>query len=226
MMSNQTREKQYQSQFEQKESIGWVPMGMKTGHTWKIDPKRLIFSLSRYKFAAKLLSGKEKVLEVGCGDGWCSRIVKQEVDYLLATDFDPIFIEDAIERKNEDLPIEYRTHDILKHPLSQKFNAAFSLDVIEHIAPEKTDIFLRNIVLSLKKPGVLLIGQPSLNSQVYASENSRIGHINCMNSDTLKEVTSKYFSEVFIFSMNDEVVHTGFYPMSHYLFALCIGTKI
>ena len=25
--------------------------------------------------------------------------------------------------------------------------------------------------------------------------------------------------------MNDEVVHTGFYPMAHYLFALCAGKK-
>ena len=30
-----------------------------------------------------------------------------------------------------------------------------------------------------------------------------------------------HFRNVFIFSMNDEVVHTGFYPMAHYLFALC-----
>jgi hypothetical protein len=25
---------------------------------------------------------------------------------------------------------------------------------------------------------------------------------------------------VFVFSMNDEVVHTGFYPMAHYLLAV------
>jgi hypothetical protein len=26
--------------------------------------------------------------------------------------------------------------------------------------------------------------------------------------------------------MNDETVHTGFYPMAHYLIALCCGKKI
>jgi hypothetical protein len=26
--------------------------------------------------------------------------------------------------------------------------------------------------------------------------------------------------------MNDEVVHTGFYPMAHYLIAVCCGKKI
>src|SRR5262249_47894355 len=35
----------------------------------------------------------------------------------------------------------------------------------------------------------------------------------------------KYFAHVFIFSMNDEVVHTGFSPMAHYLFALCSVPK-
>jgi hypothetical protein len=28
-----------------------------------------------------------------------------------------------------------------------------------------------------------------------------------------------------LFSMNDETVHTGFYPMAHYLIALCCGKK-
>ena len=30
----------------------------------------------------------------------------------------------------------------------------------------------------------------------------------------------QYFENVFMFSMNDEVLHTGFAPMGHYLFAL------
>jgi hypothetical protein len=35
----------------------------------------------------------------------------------------------------------------------------------------------------------------------------------------------RYFKHVFMFSMNDEVVHTGFFPMAHYLFALCAEPK-
>ena len=30
----------------------------------------------------------------------------------------------------------------------------------------------------------------------------------------------QFFHNVFIFSMNDEVVHTGYAPMAHYLLAL------
>ncbi|MCA6302689.1 MAG: hypothetical protein IM629_12150, partial [Phenylobacterium sp.] len=35
----------------------------------------------------------------------------------------------------------------------------------------------------------------------------------------------KFFSNVFLFSMNDEVVHTGFAPMAHYLFAIGAGKR-
>jgi len=35
----------------------------------------------------------------------------------------------------------------------------------------------------------------------------------------------RHFYNVFLFSMNDEVVHTGFYPMSHYLLAMSCGLR-
>ena len=34
-----------------------------------------------------------------------------------------------------------------------------------------------------------------------------------------------YFDNMFLFSMNDGVVHTRFYPMAHYLIAVCTGLK-
>ena len=43
--------------------------------------------------------------------------------------------------------------------------------------------------------------------------------------ETLKSDLLKYFNNVFVFSMNDETVHTGYYPMAHYFLALCCGKK-
>lgn len=45
--------------------------------SWSVmhDPKHLAFVLSRYKFVAKILEGKEYVLEVGCGDAFGIPIV-------------------------------------------------------------------------------------------------------------------------------------------------------
>ncbi|MCA1558156.1 MAG: SAM-dependent methyltransferase, partial [Acidobacteria bacterium] len=106
------------------------------------------------------------------------------------------------------------------------FDAAYTLDVIEHVRQEDEDQFVSNIAASLKEQGVLIVGTPSIQSQVYASEYSKMGHINCKDHKQLKELMQKYFHNVFIFSMNDEVVHTGYYPMAHYLFALCVGRKL
>lgn len=70
-----------------------------------------------------------------------------------------------------------------------------------------------------------MFGMPSLESQVYASHLSKLEHVNCKRGEELKACCLKYFNHCFVFSMNDEVVHTGFYPMAHYLLALCVGVK-
>jgi hypothetical protein len=47
------------------------------------------------------------------------------------------------------------------------------------------------------------------------------------NGDSIdfQSIMEHYFHNVFMFSSNDEVVHTGYFKMSHYLIALCCGPK-
>ena len=101
------------------------------------------------------------------------------------------------------------------------FDGIYLLDVLEHISQEDEDLFIRNILPALDPQGSLIIGMPSLPSQQYASEISRMGHVNCKSGEDLSTLMKNYFTNVSIFSMNDEVVHTGFWDMSHYLFAVC-----
>ena len=86
-----------------------------------------------------------------------------------------------------------------------------------------TDV--KNLRDPLDDQGALVIGTPSLESQHYASPQSKVGHVNCKSGTEFKAFLERYFHNVFLFSMNDEVVHTGFYPMAHYLIALCCGKK-
>ena len=67
---------------------------------------------------------------------------------------------------------------------------------------------------------------PSLESQAYAKPISRAGHVNCKSGEELRADARRYFRNVFLFSMNDEVLHTGFAKMAHYLFIVCCGPKI
>jgi len=195
--------------------------------SWNQDPKRTLFTLSRYKFVSKLLSGFNYVLEVGCADAFGSRIVQQSVNSLTAIDFDPVFIQDIRARYNPKWPFNFFQHDMLSGPVNTRsFDAVYCLDVLEHINPSDEHIFLSHCIKSMSKNAVFIAGLPSLESQAYASPQSKEGHVNCKSGDQLKSSLQKYFNNVFIFSMNDEVVHTGFHPMAHYLFALCCSPRV
>jgi SAM-dependent methyltransferase len=197
-----------------------------TGWAWRDDPRHLLFTLSRYKFVAKMMSGLDNVLEVGCSDAFATRLVAQEAKRVVAVDFDPKFIADAKERANEHWPVELRIHDILGAPLADKFEGAYSMDVLEHIPQEQEDLFLGNICRSLNFDGRLIIGTPSLESQAFASTASKAGHVNCKSGPELRATLLGHFANVLMFSMNDEVVHTGYQKMSHYLIAVCFGPLI
>lgn len=222
MSSKATKEPQYNVCLDHRSQRGPAEMGLMSGYCWDIDPKRLVFVLSRYKFVSKMLSGLARVAEVGCADAFGTRIVMGECGHVTAVDFDPVFIEDARCRSRPDDNAEYLVHDMLGGPVpGGPFDGLYSLDVIEHIDQAQEDRFLGNIASSLKPHGVLVLGTPTLESQAHASAASKAGHINCKSHADLKALLRRHFANVFLFSMNDEVVHTGFYPMAHYLFALC-----
>lgn len=221
MKGKHTQEHQYDIQVEKYLSDGPIKLGMTTSHLWRTDPRHLGFLLSRYKFVAKMLSGKRSALEVGCGDGFGAEVVQQEVPEVHCVDFDPVFIQNAQElRKREGLTFE--AADMTKGPIHPQREAAYLLDVLEHIEQKNEQTFILNILDSIQDGGVCIIGTPSLESQKWASKWSKEGHVNCKSGKELKELMNQYFTNTFLFSMNDEVVHTGFYHMAHYLFV--IGT--
>lgn len=224
-MTDMTREKQYGILFDVERKHGISRFGLMANESWNQDPKRTLFTLARYKFVAKMLGGRKKVLEIGCADAFGTRLVQQSCSHLTAVDFDPVFINDIKSRFDPEWPMEFFVHDLLEAPVPGRFDAIYSLDVLEHIEPESEQLFISNMLASLTESGALIVGMPSLESQRYASPQSKAGHVNCKSGEELKATFEKYFDNVFLFSMNDEVVHTGFYPMAHYLVALCCGKK-
>ena len=112
--------------------------------------------------------------------------------------------------------------DILQGVDQGQFDAVFALDVLEHISKQDEDAFMSSVCRSLSPSGLVILGMPSLESQAYASERSRLGHVNCKSGSEFNRFLEKFFSNVLMFSMNDEVVHTGFFPMAHYLFGIGI----
>ena len=98
-----------------------------------------------------MLSGREKVLEVGFGDAFGSRIVQQEVNSLTAIDFDPVFVEDAKQRMDDTWPIDFKVHNLVEDGPVEKevFDAGYAIDVLAHIPPELEAKFMDNFTASL-----------------------------------------------------------------------------
>jgi hypothetical protein len=172
--------------------------------TWIRDPKHLVFTFARYKFVSKMLTGLGAVAEIGAGDGIASEIVAQTVKALYKIDLKPA--------------LGIITLDLEQEPLWREFDGIYALDVLEHIADEHS--FMRNICKSLTPQGTVILGLPSKESQIYASPESKQEHINCKTEQELRELMLLYFSNVYLFGMNDETLHTGFGPMCHYRLAL------
>ena len=227
MKDQTTVEPEYDPCLALQKKRGFARFGLMSNYVWHDDPRRVAFILARYKFVSKMFSGRQHVFEVGCADAFGTRIVKQEVARVTALDIDPVFVKDAQANVDEAWPIECRIHDMLSDPApGGPYDGAYSLDVLEHIPPAEEDRFIGNIAASLTPHGAVIVGSPSLQSQAYASSISKGAHVNCKDGAGLRQLMQRFFENVFIFSMNDEVVHTGFYPMAHYLLALgCTRTQ-
>ena len=179
-----------------------VTLGPIWSDSWRRDPKHVLFNLARYKFVAKMLNNTGVIAEVGAGDGFGAALVG-DVDL-----YDKAPLADGIRR-----------YDVMDGPLPKWYDAIYSVDVFEHV--RSGELFFRHLSESLTAHGKLIVGTPSLESQAYASEPSRKLHINCVSGEDLRTLAQRFFHHVFMFGQNDEVVHTGFLPMSHYLWVVC-----
>jgi SAM-dependent methyltransferase len=206
-------------------SVPEIPLGPWTSYSLVNDPKHMSFVLSRYKFVAKLLQGKRSVLEVGAGDAFGLPIIAQAVPQVYVVDWDPRLLDGNARRLAHLKNVNYLHTDINKGAPDLTVDAAYTIDVIEHVDPAGEGRFVENIVKCLAPTGVLLTGTPNVTAAAYASPQSQAGHINLKSMKSLRELMEQYFENVFMFGMNDEVVHTGYAPMCHYIWSLAVGVR-
>lgn len=198
-----------------------IRLGNYASYWYHRTPRRLLHSMSYYKFAAKMIGAPNKrVLDVGCNEGLGSWLLAKECGFCKGLDFDEQAIEVAKRNFSEPI-IDFVCEDFLEQQPSP-WNAITAFDVIEHIYPEHMETFLKKIVANLADDGVAILGTPSQISQDFASDISKKGHVNIYTHERLESELKKYFEHVFLFSANDEVIHTGFLPLAHYFIALVV----
>ena len=205
--------------------IDSVKLGPWTSYSLLHDPKHMGFVLARYKFCAKMLEGMDLVLEVGCGDGFGTPVIAQAVKKVVAIEPDARHIKGNRLRLYKIKNVEFRAMSICDNVPKEKFDGSFSIDVIEHLDKPLNRSFLENQHACLKTDGVCIVGTPNITANKHASPRSRVQHINLQSQASLKKMMSQYFKRVFMFGMNDEVLHTGYSPMCHYIFGMGVGLK-
>lgn len=214
------REPQNEKCFE----IPRVTLGPYASFDYRGDTKHLLFTLARYKFVAKMLAGMPSALEIGCGDGVGMPIVAETVGFVHGIDIDAELIMDNCMRMSNPC-YSFAVCDITVSAPRHFGCGAYALDMIEHVSQEREQLMMANICKALGANGVCIIGTPNAAASAYASAQSIPGHINLKTHDDLRCLMRTYFNNVFMFGMNDEVVHCGYGPMCHYLFAVGAGVR-
>lgn len=202
-----------------------LALGPLDGGSFRRDPKRLLFLLSRYKFAAKTLRGATRILDAGCGEGLGAYLLFRETGAAVdAVDFDAAQIGHAAAQFADPAAAGLRFHalDLVHAAPPSRYDALCCLDVIEHLPPDEAGPFLDRLLAALDPGGRALFGTPNLAAAAHASAASRAGHVNLFDAERFRATLAARFATVVLFAMNDEVVHTGHLPMAHYLLALCV----
>jgi 2-polyprenyl-3-methyl-5-hydroxy-6-metoxy-1,4-benzoquinol methylase len=202
-----------------------ITLGPWTSYSLVHDAKHLAFVLSRYKFVAKMLEGRDRVMEIGAGDGIGLPIVAQAVRQLYAVDWDQRLLDGNARRLTHLTNVTYLLADVNTASPNLSVDAAYWVDVIEHLDPVTETTVLQNIIRCLPDDGVLLTGTPNKTASQYASPQSERAHINLKTMADLRTLMQRHFRNVFMFGMNDEVLHTGYSPLCHYIWSLAVGVR-
>jgi SAM-dependent methyltransferase len=144
--------------------------------------------IHRYMLAAELCGG-ERVLDLCCGSGYGSRILREACPTVVGIDKDVATIDMARATIGREADIEFEAadaHDVLSRSLSETFDAIVMLEGLEHLAdPEKAIASLqRHADAGLK----LVVSIP--NSKAFEEDNPF--HVTDFGYEDAVEVGSKF----------------------------------
>lgn len=186
------------------------------------NPLMAAIKLARFKFVAKMLSPQDRVLDIGCGQGvgsyFYSRFASKVTGLDLYADQ-----ERAAARFRAD-NLSFVSGDILAPPppiVDNRYDAITCVDVIEHFHQPDGERIIALYRDLLSEGGMMILGTPSRLSQAYRSASSRDSHFYEYEPMELRALCDRHFKRTLLFSMNDEVVHTGFDKLAWFFFVLC-----
>ncbi len=186
------------------------------------EPRSYLFRMARYKVASSMLPKDRNIdiLELGCGEGIGSIFLAENGHRVTAIDIDEEYIKNAKKNINND-NIDFICEDFLSMEYG-KFDAVISLGILHMLDKKDDERFFNTVTANLVKDGMLIISLPNKTASQYASKAGSITNVNMYTGELLYKRLREYFRHVFIFGMNDEVLHTGYYDMCHHFLAVAL----
>ena len=184
------------------------------------NPLMATIKLARYKFAARMLSKDDIVLDLGCGSGLSSHFFSSFCQNVIGLDASDEHQQYWDKLQNNKLSFVYQ--DVFSMSIEQPVTAIINLDFIEHFTKEDGAKIIKNSmdILHRSNGGMFICGTPSRFSSSYRAEHNKAHHLHEYEPDELHSLCREYFPRCLQFSMNDEVVHTGFNKLAWYTFVI------
>lgn len=189
-------------------------------------------SAARYFWVAKH-AAKADVLDCGCGKGFGSYVLSKDAHFVHAIDLNKKSLNLAkslFQAKN----LFFEESDVLElSKIEAFFDIVTAFELIEHLPPEKSDIFLSNLGARLKKDGQLFLSTPNHNVVTKSGVAVPNFHINNFTPSDLKTLLKKHFRDVTLigqFKKRPFIEHLFFtidvFNIRHLLQRLCKKSKI
>ena len=161
----------------------------------------LLFHLTRYKFASRLVRPTDRLIEIGCGSGYGARYLSD-------------YVREAVAIDAETKMVEYAQKRFVKGNLSYdtdvRDRAAFDIvvcfEVIEHMGKEEGRKLLSSVRRMMAPNGFAIISTP--RKIPNPSENRKKHHIHEYEYEEFRETLERVFGRVLIFTQIDEIVST------------------
>lgn len=154
--------------------------------------------IHRWPYELLMVQAKDKnVLELGCNKGFGTIIYAEDARSVKAVDTSSTAIEKA-RKYNARENIEYICLDSWTLPFADNtFDLTVLFQVIEHIALDKLDVFLREIKRVTRPDGQVIVSTPNRDIRLLPFQKPwNKFHTKEYSAQDLEQLLSRYFAEV------------------------------
>jgi len=140
------------------------------------------------------LTPSMEVMDFGVGTGLLGFEIAKSVKKVYGVDMSPSMLKKLEEKNTPELNIKAICQDIVKEPLTQKFDAIISSMTLHHV--EDLKAFFTSIKKNLKEDGFIAIADLEEEDGTFHSDNTGVYHFGFKAEELCDIVKSAGFSDV------------------------------